>query len=220
LLAIDTAGLSGGVALAEGRELLVWRDWAEPRRQSSLLWPAIEALLVERGLTLNDVEGVIVSIGPGRLTGVRLGLMVAKALGALKSIRFATVSTLEQIAEGWPGDQRRQTVAISLRAGRLWGAQVFSRRGGTPVPESGLLRFEQGEATSTLASTLGDAEPQFLGPGAEDLRVDLESRWPGSVPELDAENGNRGLTDLIAAGQRKILAGEVQDPRSAAPIYL
>lgn len=220
LLVLDTAGIGGAVALADGRKILASRGWSEPRRQSELLWPAIGALLSKCGMAPDDLAGVVVCVGPGRLTGVRVGLMVGKALSALRSIPLVPVSTFEQIAAGWQGGRDQRLVVVSLRAGRQWGVQIFASSDGLPRAQVALVRIEREAAIHTLEGALGEAEPQFSGPGVEDLRTELEARWPGSVIGPGRLGTTELLAQLVAVGSRKLADGAGVNPRSVTPIYL
>lgn len=60
--------------------------------------PFLDEMLKKEGLKLPDLDEVIVGIGPGSYTGVRIGVTVAKMIGYLNQIKVSTVSSLALIA--------------------------------------------------------------------------------------------------------------------------
>lgn len=101
LLAIDTCGATGSVALGlfrgETISILSQRTLATGEFSSGLL-PAIHELLDERELTPASLAGITAVAGPGSFTGIRIGLAAAKALAEALSIPAVTLSRLALLA--------------------------------------------------------------------------------------------------------------------------
>jgi tRNA threonylcarbamoyladenosine biosynthesis protein TsaB len=108
LLAIDTSGKNGSLALARVREA---RSNAasgalevlevvplEGGTFSAQLVPQIFALLTKQGLAKRDIGGFTVVSGPGSFTGLRVGLAAIKALAEILQKPIAAVSRLEAVA--------------------------------------------------------------------------------------------------------------------------
>lgn len=62
---------------------------------SAHLIPSIAEIVVEKGLTLNDIDAIGVNIGPGSFTGIRASVSVAKVMANQLGIRVVGVSSLE-----------------------------------------------------------------------------------------------------------------------------
>jgi len=60
--------------------------------------PFLNEMLNNERLVLKDIDELIVGIGPGSYTGVRIGVTVAKMIGYLNNIEVSTVSSLALIA--------------------------------------------------------------------------------------------------------------------------
>ncbi|MGH3371205.1 MAG: tRNA (adenosine(37)-N6)-threonylcarbamoyltransferase complex dimerization subunit type 1 TsaB, partial [Nocardioidaceae bacterium] len=84
LLALDTATPAVTVALydADGDRVLAAADQLDARRHGELLLPSVDRVLGEASRTLTDVGRLVVGVGPGPYTGLRVGLATAEAFGA------------------------------------------------------------------------------------------------------------------------------------------
>ncbi|MEO5876460.1 MAG: tRNA (adenosine(37)-N6)-threonylcarbamoyltransferase complex dimerization subunit type 1 TsaB, partial [Streptosporangiaceae bacterium] len=103
VLAFDTATSAVTVALFE------WAPGAEPtaltslrcvdrQRHAEVLAPSIETVLGAAGVRPADLSLVSVGVGPGPYTGLRVGLVTARALGSALAIPVHGVCTLDAIA--------------------------------------------------------------------------------------------------------------------------
>src|SRR5262245_64007809 len=79
LLLIETSGRVGEVGLGNDRAILSRRRLDQARRHARDLAPALRDLLREQSWRSTDITSVIVSRGPGSYTGLRVGIMAAKA---------------------------------------------------------------------------------------------------------------------------------------------
>lgn len=118
LLAVDTSGRTGSLALAR-----VSRDAVEIVEEvglsggsfSAQLVPQTAALLEKHGYMKVDLAGFAVVSGPGSFTGLRVGLAAIKAMAEILRKPIAAVSLLEAVARNGTGDRR---VFSLLDAGR------------------------------------------------------------------------------------------------------
>ena len=79
-LAIETATQKGSLSLLrEGQEIAFWTGDGGKAVSAELL-PRISELLSSNDLSLNNIDLLAVSAGPGSFTGVRIGLSVAQGL--------------------------------------------------------------------------------------------------------------------------------------------
>jgi tRNA threonylcarbamoyladenosine biosynthesis protein TsaB len=126
LLAVDTSGKNGSLALARAapgqnaREVDVLEVVSLTGGAfSAQLVPQIAASLEKYGHCKSDIDAFAVAIGPGSFTGLRVGLAAIKALAEVLQKPIAAVSVLEAV--GWhsraPGATRVPTLAL-LDAGR------------------------------------------------------------------------------------------------------
>lgn len=119
LLAADTSGKQGSIALAEcgpERACNVLEVVAlEGGTFSAQLVPQISGLLKKYHFTRHDIGAFAAASGPGSFTGLRIGLAAIKALAEVLQKPIATVSLLEAVAVA--ANARGKLVA-ALDAGR------------------------------------------------------------------------------------------------------
>ena len=98
LLGLDTATPAVTVAVCDGDRVLAESTAPDDRRHGELLAPAIESVLRDAGVTVGDLAGIAVGVGPGPFTGLRVGLVTARMLGAVLGVPVHGVCTLDALA--------------------------------------------------------------------------------------------------------------------------
>ncbi|MDX2931971.1 tRNA (adenosine(37)-N6)-threonylcarbamoyltransferase complex dimerization subunit type 1 TsaB [Streptomyces ipomoeae] len=98
LLALDTATPAVTVALHDGTDAVAASSQVDARRHGELLLPAVDRVLVEAGTRLDAVTGIVVGIGPGPYTGLRVGLMTADTFGLALGVPVHGLCTLDGLA--------------------------------------------------------------------------------------------------------------------------
>src|SRR5262249_23902534 len=109
-LLLETSGRRGVVALAAGPRLLASRALAESRRNARVRAPAVAELLAGAGWKSRQLEAVYVSLGPGSYTGLRVGVMPAKALAYATGCALIGVETFGAVARQAPAVTERLDV--------------------------------------------------------------------------------------------------------------
>src|SRR5262249_39039344 len=128
LLILETSSQAGQVAVAEGERLLGVRSLDEARRHARDLAPAFGDLLAAQGWRPRDLDGVIVSRGPGSYTGLRVGIMSAKALAYATGCALLAVDTFAAIAAQAPPEALTLHVLADAQQDQLY-VQPFRRAG-------------------------------------------------------------------------------------------
>ena len=157
VLAFDTATPAVTVAVCDGARMLAEHTVVDPRRHGELLAPGIRTVLHEAGVERSALDGITVGVGPGPFTGLRVGLITARVLGATLGIPVFGVCTLDALAEaaglpdefGVATDARRKEIYWARYAGRqrLDGphvdrpADAAARLDGIPVAGAGAALY-------------------------------------------------------------------------------
>jgi tRNA threonylcarbamoyladenosine biosynthesis protein TsaB len=98
LLAFDTATAAVTVALHDGERVVAESTTVDAMRHGELLAPGISTVLEHAGIVRQDLTAVAVGVGPGPFTGLRVGLVTARTLGAVLQIPVYGVCTLDVLA--------------------------------------------------------------------------------------------------------------------------
>jgi tRNA threonylcarbamoyladenosine biosynthesis protein TsaB len=203
-LILETSHQPGVVALAEGETILAERRLQESRRHARDLAPTTKSLLDERGWKPRAFSGVIVSLGPGSYTGLRVGLMSAKTLAYATGCALIGVETFRAIAR-LVIDASDVAVLADAQQGKVY-VQHFQR--GEPTDALAIRRFDD-----WLASC--PSETCITGPGLETFANRLSGR-----PMAPRELWTPTAASLLALGYARFRNGERDDPFALEPLYL
>ena len=200
-LAIECAVGAGSIAVLRGISVQAESsDLERPSRAEEVL-RVIRAALKRSGLTLGEIDRIVVSTGPGSYSGIRIGMATALGLGNALSIEPLGVSVLEALALD-SGETLRLATAVAVgKRHTAWC--VFDAAGGYPKRELGTdAEFLAGIATA----------------GALPLHwsSDIASRLSLKLPSNIVSNPlRRSIAELIG-----VFATRFPDRTSMVPQYL
>ena len=101
LLAFDTASAAVGVALLTPEGVVVAEQSTPPSlRHAELLAPLIHEVLGEAELAPSALTRIVVGVGPGPFTGLRVGVVTARVMGATLGVPVDGVCSLDALAAG------------------------------------------------------------------------------------------------------------------------
>lgn len=80
LLHIDTSADTGSISLGCDGALLSTKTNSEARNHASAINLMIDAVLADGGITMQQLNAIVVCAGPGSYTGLRIGMATAKGL--------------------------------------------------------------------------------------------------------------------------------------------
>jgi len=98
VVGFDTATPAVSVALHDGERVVSEAFALDARRHSELLTPMIAKVMADAGAARSDLTGVAVGVGPGPYTGLRVGVVTARVLGAVLGLPVYGVCSLDVIA--------------------------------------------------------------------------------------------------------------------------
>lgn len=115
LLALDTSTPAVTVAVHDGAAIVAEVLRIDARRHTELVAPCVAAALAQAGTDRRELSRIVVGVGPGPFTGLRIGLVTAKALGAALGIPVDGVCSLDIVAAGVKADERFVVVTDARR---------------------------------------------------------------------------------------------------------
>jgi tRNA threonylcarbamoyladenosine biosynthesis protein TsaB len=127
LLATDTSGKHGSIALAKGNadgycQILEVVPLSGGTFSAQLV-PQIAAMLAKHGFNKSQLDAFAVASGPGSFTGLRVGLAAIKGLAEVLGKPIATVSLLAAVA-AMAQSEDKVTAALDAGRGEVFTAQV------------------------------------------------------------------------------------------------
>jgi len=186
--------------------MLAEYSWVSRQNHSVELLPAVEHLLKTTGTALQDVECIILAIGPGGFSALRVGMSTAKGLGISLGIPLVALNTLDIEAYPFRGlglpvcsilDMGRGEIAMALYAG---GKGSWSKMGDEEIitPDELCSRVLDptlfcGEGVSLYGAVLEDA----LGAKALVAEQSLPTRRPGTLAQMGYQRFQQGERDDI-----------------------
>lgn len=123
LLAIETSGASGSVALYFSDEKYFESVIKDKRSHSEKLLTSVDEVLKSGNTNISGVEAIAVSAGPGSFTGLRIGMSAAKGLALGAGLPIIPVPTFEAIALkacGKLGDGEEFIVANKVNSDEIY----------------------------------------------------------------------------------------------------
>lgn len=98
ILALETSGRTGSVALAAGEQILGETRFSKPMKHSKEVFPAVSGLLGKFHRKPDEIDQIYISVGPGSFTGLRIAVTMAKILNLAAATKIVAVDTLDVIA--------------------------------------------------------------------------------------------------------------------------
>ncbi len=193
ILAVDSATPVAGVALLDGEKIIAEYFTNFKRVHSQSLMPMIDKCLSDCGCSLNGLDAIALTTGPGSFTGIRIGMATVKGLCLGADIPLIGVSTLDVIANNMFLSNYLVCPVLNARKNEvytavydvskvmpqlLWGPEACSPevlaakamelaagRSGIVLLGDGYLPFQQ-YFRQTIGSQLIDAPPHLMLPRA------------------------------------------------------
>jgi tRNA threonylcarbamoyladenosine biosynthesis protein TsaB len=209
LLAVDTSGRQGSIALArcgpaDACEVLEVAPLLGGTFSAELV-PQIASLLNKHGFSKTQIDAFAVVSGPGSFTGLRIGLAVIKGLAEALAKPIAAVSLLEAVASS---SQSQGRIVAALDGGRN---EVF--RGEYEVGTTGMRLIR--ERLLTRAGWLEAATDAVVVTPDESLVQAARAKG------LQVEGVERPRSDGIARlGWKKIISGETVSAEALEANYI
>ncbi|HEX6335572.1 MAG TPA: tRNA (adenosine(37)-N6)-threonylcarbamoyltransferase complex dimerization subunit type 1 TsaB [Jiangellaceae bacterium] len=122
LLALDTSTPAVTVGVHDGDAVVAEICRVDARRHTELVAPCIVDALAEAGIDRCDLTRIVVGVGPGPFTGLRIGLVTGLTLGAALGIPVDGVCSLDVVAAGVETDGRFVVVTDARRREVYWAA--------------------------------------------------------------------------------------------------
>lgn len=99
LLGINTATKVLSLSLTENDKLISSIELRERQSHAKLIIDKIDELLKNQTINYNNLDGVVINLGPGSFTGLRVGMSTAKGLTFNGKVKLFACNIFEEIIE-------------------------------------------------------------------------------------------------------------------------
>ena len=115
-LLLDSSNTSLSVGFENNGVLIGFTSYEAWQEQSEHMVPEIDLLMKKLDLNRDDITGIVVSIGPGSYTGVRIALTIAKVTALALKVNVYPVSSLRVLKD----DDKPSICVINARSNRSY----------------------------------------------------------------------------------------------------
>jgi len=214
LIAIDSSQDICTLALGRDTKIAAEYHFAHKMNLLRRLLPNIDAMLADTGVEKEALEGVVVSLGPGSFTGLRIGVTIAKSLAFVLGKPIVGIGTLDAMAHGVMADEDQLVCPM-----------IFAR-----ADEAYWSLFESGKrvtdyAVSPVAEVMDALQKRsgrvrFVGSGARRNWKAISARMGDQAMLSPSWNDFARGAALLDLGSRRISAGDVDDAMTLSPLYV
>ncbi len=211
VLVLDTSSSACVLALYQGERSLD-RSREAGRTHSQILLPEIETLMVDAGLSLGDIDLIVLGQGPGSFTGLRIGVGVVQGLAFGLDLPVAQVSSLAVLAQQAMRQHSARNVLAALHAR---ADEVFA---GAYEADGTTVRAVGSETVARVAELEFDERDWFGAGDGWRLEAEFAARFGRTVPSMPDMRPQ--ATDLWTLGMAVHRRGESRTAAQVAPVYL
>lgn len=214
VIAIETSGRRGSVALARGADLLEEAEFPADRDHARDLLPAIDALVRAREWSPAEIDQCYLSIGPGSFTGLRVAVTFARHVALAAGARVCAVPTLDVIAENCAALEappERLAVVLDAKRGQVFAAvYAFGAGGYRRIAEPEMIE----------PSRLAADAPSPVAVVGEGINYHEEALRGAGMEVLDRALWRPRAANVHRLGWRMAVRGEFAEPARLTPFYL
>ncbi|HEV2766923.1 MAG TPA: tRNA (adenosine(37)-N6)-threonylcarbamoyltransferase complex dimerization subunit type 1 TsaB [Acidimicrobiales bacterium] len=215
ILGIETATPQVGCALGAHEGVLASFHAAKGRRHAETLAPAIEFICRQARVDLDDVGAVAADVGPGLFTGLRVGVVTAKALAMALRVPVVGVSSLDLLAFPVRWSHRRIVSVVDARRGEVFYGFYRQVPGGVQRVSEHRVASPEELCSEILASgedclAVGDGALRYADRLAELIQVEV----------AEAGLAYPSAASLVQLAHARAVREDFVNSWELAPVYL
>lgn len=216
ILSLDTATESATCAILDDEKLLGEITFNYKKQHSVITMPMIEYLLKNLHLSIKDIDGFVVSKGPGSFTGLRIGAATIKGLSQGTGKPFVSVSSLDALAGAMAYTNGIICPILDALRDNVYTA-LYKFEQGTLKPILDHSAMSLMELLQIIKSKNEDV--YFIGDCTDKFRHEILSQIPNAHFAPTSLNVVKASC-LGEIGMSLLKSGIYDDIYSFAPIYL
>jgi tRNA threonylcarbamoyladenosine biosynthesis protein TsaB len=214
VLGIETATRTGGVSVVSEEGVIAEYTLNIEVTHSERLMATVDTVLKGTGLSLADLDGFSVSVGPGSFTGLRIGIATVKGLAFTTGKPVVSVPTLKALAWNVPLAAYPVCPLLDARKKEVYAA-LYRYENGTLLP----VMEEQTIALQALAGMTAE-RTLFTGEGAHLFRDDIMKLFGDRALFAPLSAMVPSAASVAEIGLQMLKNGERTPPDDLTPVYI
>jgi tRNA threonylcarbamoyladenosine biosynthesis protein TsaB len=219
LLSIDTSTSACSVAIMQNDQIIAHRWQLAPKSHTQLILMLVDEALHEAKLTLSQLTGLALAVGPGSFTGIRIAAGVVQGLAFGLNLPVALISSLATMAQGAHRLYQSKQVLVVLDAHMQ---QIYG--GAYQLNQHGLMTALMSDCLSTpeeiqFPKAIKDQEWVGIGSGWTVYGPILKEKFKLSINNV-YEDLILDAQDIAYLARAKFIVGETVSADKVLPVYL
>jgi len=213
-IAIDTSTEYLSLGISEDKKILFAETILLERRHSTDLLPILEKTLKKLRLSIRDIDGFIVGLGPGSFTGLRVGLSMVKAMALSLKKPIVGVPTLDCLAGAVPEKKFPIAPLVDAKRNQVYAA-LYEKT-------NGLLKKKVKEKVIPPESFLRTLKGKtlFIGGGATLYRDAIKRILGKKATFTQSSYDVPDPATLISIGVDRFKEKQFENPYTLVPLYI
>lgn len=214
ILAVDTSSKICAVAILEDSNAIDEIKLDNGKTHSENLMPILKEVLEKNNITLDKIDLIAVSVGPGSFTGIRIGIASIKSIAEVYKLPVASVTSLETLARNIETEDADTTIVslIDAKNNQVY-AGFFDNQ----------YNLKENEYADDINVILEKASKYnkfvFVGDGAK-IHEELIKNKFANKEIVFAENNSQSAINTGKLGYKKFLESNLKNADTILPIYL
>ena len=216
ILAFDTVSSSFSVAL-KSDDSIIEINKENIKNHNIELIPILNDFLEENKLSLDNIDCIVLGIGPGSFTSIRIAFATIKSICYAKNIKIIGVSSLESLYQNIKSFNGLKLALIEARKGSVY-TNIY--RDDKKIKEN--LDLTYNELIDLIDSISNENEIITLcGDGfSKNKEIFLESLKNYKINDLDNSFNIIKASNSIILSESRFKAGDFDNIFSLSPLYL
>ena len=216
ILAFDTVSSSFSIAL-KSDDSIIEINKENIKNHNSELIPILNDFLEENKLSLDNIDCIVLGLGPGSFTSIRIAFATIKSICYAKNIKIIGVSSLESLYQNIKSFNGLKLALIEARKGSVY-TNIY--RDDKKIKEN--LDLTYNELIDLIDSISNENEIITLcGDGfSKNKEIFLESLKNYKINDLDNSFNIIKASNSIILSESRFKAGDFDNIFSLSPLYL
>lgn len=217
ILAIESSSMVASVAITDNNTLVAEYTINHKKTHSQTLLPMIDEIVKMTETSLETVDAIAVSAGPGSFTGLRIGSATGKGIGLALDIPMIHIPTMDALAYNLYGCKDMICPIMDARRNQVYtGLYEFDGEDFHIIQSQELMQIEE---LIARINSMG-RKVMFLGDGVDTLSSYIMENIAVEYHFAPVHMNKNKASSVAALAQVYYKEGKIENAREHLPDYL